>query len=367
MKKFILLFLIGFAVYAEPGMGRETYIRGIDMTVDSATMKNGLTMQNGLILNRLTGGSVASSIPATNRFKGRGLEFGISKRHSGLLRSNFRLQFATLFSDSQLEGLYGTSSATIGTGSSAISLATGSFGVYEYTSNRLQTANIGFSEDIYIFHDSNHKFTEGFSIRLGGELYGNEIKSKSPYNYGISSTTFNGTTTAGFYSDGLTIDRITHNELFANAIIGLGYEVDFDEKHKVSVGFEYLKSLESMGKYENKNDRLQTIPLSTLAIPISTKVKGDVKTEMEGNRVQVGYQYSFNENLSLGIQYATSHATHRVVESKVKEAGNPLSLLAGGSSLNVLPFILSGQESFGPYPESKDIRSQISLALHYRY
>ncbi|TGK87138.1 hypothetical protein EHQ24_05985 [Leptospira noumeaensis] len=369
MKKLILFILViaNIAIYAEVGKEKVIYLRGVDLTVDSATLKNGLTMQNSLIVNRLVGGTTSFSIPATNKFKGKGVEFGINARHSGLLGTDFGISFATLFADSIFSGDYSNSTARLGSGSSAVTIGSESFVASEFTSNRLQTANIKLAENIYIFHDSGNKFLEGLALRLGGEIYGNEVKSKSPYYFTNSSTTTNGTTAFSSGAGASSIEKLTYNEAYLNAILGLGYNLKIAEGHNISLGYEYLKSVANSGNYENKTSSLFVLT-PTIAFPFENKIKGKVDSELVGSRISIGYRFNISENVSFGLNYSHTEATHRVVDSKVKEAGNILTLLGGSSSsINFLPFILGSQPGFGPFPENKDIRRQIGFEVSYRF
>ncbi|MCW7470237.1 hypothetical protein [Leptospira kanakyensis] len=374
MKKLILFVLLitNIAIYAEVGKEKVIYLRGVDLTVDSATLKNGLTMQNSLIFNRLVGGTTSLSIPATNKFKGKGVEFGINARHSGLLGTDFGISFATLFSDSIFSADYSNSTARLGSGSSAMTIGSESFVASEFTSNRLQTANIKLAENIYIFHDSGNKFLEGLALRLGGEIYGNEVKSKSPYyftNSVTTSTSSSGSSTV--FSSGAgasSIEKLTYNEAYLNAILGLGYNLKIAEGHNISLGYEYLKSVANSGNYENKISSLLVLT-PTIAFPFENKIKGKVDSELVGSRISIGYRFNISENVSFGLNYSHTEATHRVVDSKVKEAGNILTLFNGGTSnsINFLPFILGSQPGFGPFPENKDIRRQIGFEVSYRF
>jgi len=368
MKKTICLFLtlLNSILYAVDTRESAAYIRGYELTVDSATLKNGLSMQNSLILNRLIGGTTNLTIPATNQFKGKGVEIGINKRHSGLLGTDFGISFATLFADSNYTGVYATSSLRSGSGSSAINLASESFTAYEFTSNRLQTANIKIAENIYLFHDSGQKFLEGLALRLGGEIYGNEIKATSPYNLYNSNITINGTRTQGSGFAVAPINETTYNEVYLNAILGLGYNLKIAEGHNLTIGYEYLKSVANSGDYKNKTKSLLALS-PTLAFPSETKMKGKVESEMEGNRINLGYRFLVSENVSFGINYSHTEATHRIVDSKVKEPGNFFTLLTSGSSFNPIPFLLGSQPGFGPFPENKDIRRQIGIEFALRY
>lgn len=364
MKKIILILLLtlNFSLIAETGKGKTFFIRGVDMSVNSATLKNGLSMQNSLIYNRLAGGTSYLSLPSTNRFNGSGIQVGSATRHNGLLETDFALSFGTLFADSNFNTEFTKSSLTLGTGSSAATLGSTTLLTSEYSSNRLQTANIRLVENVYIFNDSGHKFTEGFSFRFGAEIYGNEVKLKSPYAFGTSDLQLGSTSSQVTGVNGSSIDRITYNEVFLNGVIGVGYVLPIAEGHKISFGYEHLKSLENTGKYKNEAQGL--VSFGPTALPITTKIKGDVDTVMVGNRYILGYNFEVSENLSLGINYAETFATHRVVDSKVKEQGNPISLLTGGSPTG---FLLSGLNAFGPFPENKDVRKQIGFELVYKY
>lgn len=368
MKKLIcLIFIILNSVLVAADTNESTaYIRGYDLTVDSATLKNGLAIQNSLILNRLIGGTTNFTIPATNQFKGKGIEIGINKRHSGLLGTDFGISFATLFADSNYTGVYANSSLRVGSGSSAINLSSDSFTASEFTSNRLQTANIKLAENIYFFHDSGQKFLEGLALRVGGEIYGNEIKATSPYNIYNSNSNINGTIIQGSGFAVSPINETTYNEAYLNAILGIGYNLKIAEGHNLTIGYEYLKSVANSGNYKSKTKSLLVLS-PTLAFPSETKMKGKVESEMEGNRINLGYRFMISENVSFGINYSHTEATHRVVDSKVKEPGNFFTLLTSGSSFNPIPFLLGSQPGFGPFPENKDIRRQIGIEFALRY
>lgn len=100
---------------------------------------------------------------------------------------------------------------------------------------------------------------------------------------------------------------------------------------------------------------------------MTTKLTGDVKTELVGNRLSFGYTYQATESVSIRFTYQTTHSTHKVVDSKVKEPGNFFTLLSGSGSAGILPFLLGGQPGFGPFPENKDVRSQVGLEVAYHY
>ncbi|PJZ46105.1 hypothetical protein [Leptospira brenneri] len=369
MKKIILFFLIlaNSVLFAEEKKEAAAYLRGVDLTVDSATLKNGLTIQNSLIFNRLIGGTTSFGVPATNKFRGKGIEFGTNTRHSGLLGTDFSVSFATLFADSNYSGDYNSSTMRIGSGSSAMNFASESFIASEFTSNRLQTANIKVAENIYLLHDSSNKFLQGLALRVGGEIYGNEVKSTSPYYFSNSASTSGGTTlfSSGFGAS--SIEKLTYNEAYLNAILGLGYNLKIAEGHNISLGYEYLKSVANSGNYENKISSLLVLT-PTIAFPFENKIKGKVDSELVGNRFTIGYRFNITEDVSFGINYAHTEATHRVVDSKVKEPGNILTLLSSGSgSINPIPFILGSQPGFGPFPENKDIRRQIGIEIVFKF
>ncbi len=370
MKNIILFILIiaNFAIFAEDKKGSTVYVKGVDLTVDSATLKNGLAIPNSLIINNLIGGTTNYIIPATNTFKGKGIELGTHTRHSGLLATDFALSFATLFADSNYTAQYSSSSARIGTGSSAIVTSTERFFANEFTSNRLQTANIKVAENIYLFHDSGNRFIEGLAIRLGGEIYGNEVKTKSPYSFGASSVTLNGTTIQASGIDASSVSQLTYNEAYLNAVAGIGYNLKIAEGHSISLGYEYLKSVANSGNYKNRTQSL-IIFTPTIVFPSDTKTKGKIESELEGNRISVGYRFDVTENISLGLSYSHSEATHKVVDSKVKGTPNFASLLTSGTSgaQAFLPLIVSYQPGFGPFPENKDIRRQIGFEVAFKF
>ncbi|XDD55336.1 hypothetical protein AB3N62_05870 [Leptospira sp. WS4.C2] len=370
MKKLILGILV-FAnsmLFSQTNREKVFYLKGTDLTVDSATLKNGLLMQNSLVLNRYIGGTTYFALPATNKFKGKGIELGFNSRHNGLLQTDFGISFATLFADSNFLSEYSNASIRLGSGSTASTLNSESLISSEYTSNRLQTANIKLVENIYAFHDSGNKFLEGIAFKIGAEIYGNEVKMTSPYNFSNSVTT-SGTTSV--FSSGVSanvIDKIKYNEAYFNAVLGLGYTFKIAEGHNLVVGYEYLKSAANGGNYENKTRSLLVLS-PTIAFPSETKIKGKVDSELVGNRISLGYLFSVSENVSFGISYSHTEATHRVVDSKVKESGNILSLITGASSgsFNAIPFLLGSQPGFGPFPESKDIRRQIGIEVVYKF
>ncbi|TGM00174.1 hypothetical protein [Leptospira jelokensis] len=368
MKKTLVLLIICVhsILHAEEAVGKRVYIKGTDITVDSATLKNGLAMQNSLVLNRYIGGTTYLAIPATNRFKGKGIEIGLNSRHSGLLQTDFGISFATLFADSNYLAEYTSSTLRLTSGTTTTAVNLESLVSSEYTSNRLQTANIKLVENIFLFHDSSNNFLQGLALRLGGEIYGNEVKVTSPYylTSAVSSGAFS-LTGSGFSAN--TIDKIKYNEAYLNAVLGFGYTYKIAEGHNISFGYEYLKSVENGGNYENKTRSLFVLT-PTLSLPSENKIKGKVNSELIGNRISIGYVFSVSENVSLGLSYSQTEATHRVVDSKVKEPGNILTILTGSSSgFNPLPFLLGSQPGFGPFPESKDFRKQIGFEVIYKF
>ncbi|TGN11894.1 hypothetical protein [Leptospira ilyithenensis] len=373
MKKIFTLLVVGLT-FASGLLSQENnkkfYVKVSQNTVDSATLKNALEMENSLFLNRYIGGTTSYRIPQTGTFKGTGGEFGFLFKHSGLLQTNLGFSFASLSSGNQKSIDYSKSSLSFGS-TSILSEITG---VSEYTSNRLQTARIELVENVQFLHDSQNQFLKGFGARAGFEIYANEVKSTSPYSYGNSSATLSsssGTSTAGgnFFSITST-EKLTYNEAFVNGVLGLAYTVSINDKHKIDLGADYLKSFANRGKYTSEIMSLFIIPSasgSESGFPITTKLTGDVKTELVGNRLSFGYTYQATESVSIRFTYQTTHTTHRVVDSKVKEPGNFLTLLSNSGSANMLPFLLGSQPGFGPFPENKDVRSQVGLEVAYHF
>ncbi|TGL90981.1 hypothetical protein EHQ68_06110 [Leptospira congkakensis] len=370
MKKIILLFVVlaNSVLFADDKKDSSVYFRGVNLTVDSATLKNGLTMPNALIFNNLVGGSTNFSIPATNLFKGQGIEMGTNMRHNGLLGTDIGISFATLFADSNFRTDYSSSSTRIGFGPTAMVSSNESIAMREYTSNRLQTANIKIAENIYLFHDSGNRFLEGLALRLGGEIYGNEVKTKTPYSFNSSNATLNGMNISTVGINGSSVSQLTYNEAYLNAVVGLGYNLKIAEGHNISFGYEYLKSVANSGNYVDKTRSLTALTTNIL-IPGNSKVKGKIDSELEGNRISVGYRFDVSENVSFGISYSHTEATHKVVDSKIKGAGNISTLFSEGLSgnINLIPLILGSQPGFGPFPENKDIRRQIGINIVYKF
>lgn len=318
-------------------------------------------------MNRYIGGTNNYTIPSTNKFKGKGIEIGLMSRHSGLLQTDFGISFATLFADSNIATEFTKSTLLVPSSTSSTPIIVDTMVSSEYTSNRLQTANIKLVENIFIFHDSSNQYLQGLALRLGGEIYGNEVKNTSSYNF----STTNSSGAIALSSSGIsgnTIDNIKYNEAYLNGLLGFGYSFKLAEGHKLTFGYEYFKSFENGGNYENKTKSLIVLT-PTIALPSENKIKGRVDSELIGNRVSIGYVFSVTENVSLGLSYSQLEATHRVVDSKVKEPGNIFSLLLSSSSgsINPVPFLLGSQPGFGPFPENKDFRRQIGFELIYKF
>ncbi|WP_411822197.1 hypothetical protein [Leptospira sp. 'Mane'] len=372
MKKTFFLLVVGLtfinSISAQDEKPTKMYFRISQNTVDSATMKNALSIGNGLIFNRYVGGTTAHSLPLTTNYTGKGAEFGVFVKHGGLLQTSAGLSFATLFSGTQQSLDYSKSSITLGSGSSASTINTESASISEYTSNRLQTAKIDVIENIHFLHDSTNPFLKGIGLRAGFEFYGNEARSTSPYYYGTASATSGSTTLTQNFFSATSVEKIKYNEVFLNGVIGLKYTIPIGEKHKIDLGIDYLKSAANRGKYTSTTESLLSFPSSTgttvFPIPITTKLTGDVKTELVGNRFTIGYSYDATENISFRFSFQSLHSTHKVVDSKVKEPGNILTLFNSGS--NILPFLLGSQPGFGPFPTNKDVRTQFGVEVSYK-
>lgn len=366
MKKTIILFtfFVSLAISADSPKKKVFYLRGTDINVDSASQKNALAIQNSFFFNRYLGGTTNISFVAPQKFSGRGIEVGTMDRHSGLLGTEYGLSFATLFSNSSYTSEFIRSSFTFSTGNSSFNNSIDSYLTSEYTSNRLRTGSLRIVENIFIFHDSGHKFTENFALKLGGEMYGNDLKMKSPYNFGTSRIQSGSTVTDFSGLSYSSVDTITYNEMFLNAVVGFGYQIPVADGHKIVLGAEYYRSVSNSGNYKNKNESFLTLNPTT-GLPLITETKGSVRTQIEGNRFQLGYRFELTENLSFGLQYSASFASHRVTNSQIKEKANLLTILSSGQ--NPIAFALANLPGFGPLPENRDNRNQIAFEIVYQY
>ncbi|PJZ71533.1 hypothetical protein CH373_03345 [Leptospira perolatii] len=356
---YLLLALFATSLSAQDsflsGKKSSMSIRAIDLRIDSATAKNALSMGNGLFLNNRLSGVNDITFAPSMQFKGQGIEWETNIRHTRLFKSNYLLSYAALTSgEAPVPNTY---DSTITFGGSPI--VTHSDTAFIYSNNKLSTARISYSGDFYIFNQTKNPLLENLALRVGFESTGNFVKMISNRNIENGYDSFSGPTSG---IDFMTKKSIEYSESYGNALLGFNYSMTFLNKNKIDFGFEYFKSFASSAAYLEKT--LSIFSVGGLVLPSTGKIDGMVKTEASGARYAFGYSYLLGESAYIRFSYMMSQAVHTVTSADIKSPPG-VSLFLSGDTTTAL-FLLT-QSGLGPYPSSKDVRSQIGIEFGYKY
>ncbi|MGJ4789631.1 hypothetical protein [Leptospira koniambonensis] len=350
----LCIFLLSSSAYSkDTDQTTEGYtvskIRITNVSVDSATANNAMSLSNSRVINQMNTGSNEFVKPNISNFQGQGIEWETDIRHSNFIKTNYFMSYADLKSGSnKLNDIMTLNSqSTMGF---PVNITDLSFRTY--SGSKLATSRVAFLTDFFFFENSPNKYLENLAFRIGVEAYGNIFTTSSkPYPYvGVSS----GMPYSGI--DALNHEKIKFTETFGNAVIGLNYKFNLSPASSFDFGFEYFKSFANDSKYEN-----QYISVSIISIPIASKSSGLVKSELEGFRASLGYKYAINEISFFRISFAYQDSMQRVKEADVPSTGG-LSI-----SSDVSQLLFSFAPPMGPFPNSRDTRSQIGLEFGYKY
>ncbi|WP_238325531.1 hypothetical protein [Leptospira inadai] len=334
-------------------------IRMTDVQVNSATAKNALTMGNSFMINSAIGGVNAIAIPSISNFRGKGFEWDSSVRHTPLIRSNYLLSYANLTSGANSLTDIDKYSITLTNPTSTIKGQ--DLTIYDYSKSTLVTSRVSYGADFLIFHDSKNRFLENFALRAGFEVYENDVILSSKSNVFMSSGT-SGTITTVTNGVDFTPDKLTYRESYLNGLVGLNYSVSFLGRNKIDFGLEYFKNMQGAADFQEGSFVL--LRIGNTSIPISTLRQGTAKTEIVGNRFHIGYSFQVTDAVFLRLSYAGTEATHTVRSSNVTNKDGVLVAALTGNAGAILGNMLHG---YGPYPSSRDTRSQIGFEIGFKY
>ncbi|EPG75243.1 hypothetical protein LEP1GSC058_1916 [Leptospira fainei serovar Hurstbridge str. BUT 6] len=362
----IIIALVSFSatLYAEEEADQKKLtsigIRVTEVQVNSATAKNALNMQNSLMINSAIAGVNNIMIPSASNFRGKGLEWDSSVRHTPLIRSNYLLSYSTLTSGTTILTDIDKYSYSIGYPPTTIKGQ--DFTVFDYSKNRLYTTRVNYGADFLIFHDSKNPFLENLSLRAGLEAYENNVTLSSKSNAYISSGTSGAITTVKNGIDFTTPDKLIYRESYLNGTLGFNYSFTFLKINKIDFGVEYFKSIQSSADFKDKS--FVILSSGNTSIPLPSLQQGIVKTDIRGNRFHLGYSFQVTEALFLRLSYSGAEAMHTVRNSTAtNQSGLALALLSGNSAA----FLGSILHGLGPYPSSRDMRSQIGFEIGFKY
>ncbi len=308
-----------------------------------------MSLTNSRFINQLNSGTNEFVKPNISNFQGKGIEWETDIRHSNFIRTTYFLSHADLSSGGNKLNDLSTLSFQPLMGSQ-VNITDLSFRTY--SSNRLITSRVAFLTDFFFFEKSPNKYLENLAFRIGVEAYGNTFSTSSkPYPYvGVS----NGMPYSGI--DALNSEKIKFTETFGNAVIGFNYKLNVSPTSSFDFGFEYFKSFANDSKYENKFISVST----ALPIPISSKSDGLVKSELEGFRASLGYRYDINEITFLRISFAYQDSTQKVKKADIGSTN--LGFVSDSTQL-----LAAFASPMGPFPNSRDTRSQVGIEFGYKY
>ncbi|PJZ75893.1 hypothetical protein [Leptospira neocaledonica] len=334
---------------------RSTYFKVTADAVNSATTRNALLIENALFSNRFGQGKSVHFDPVANpTYRGAGIEWGMTIKHaSGFFRSNILVAASALSASqaqnnvsNQVGGFFAENSVTN----------------YYFSDNKLATARVGYYGDFLPFHNTNNSFLEKIGIRVGLEAYGNQIDLGSSLNNKSGSFSTFSPSKPGI--DFFTSEKIKYSESTLNAVIGLNYEIEFAKKHKINLGVEHFQSVYGNGNYENKTSGINSFG-GGMIIPTSTKIHGEVTNKINGNRLFLGYAYSFTETFSIRFTYGLTKAIHEVIDSQVKDKPNAAAIVLGTGDASSLLYSMANPMSANP--RSVDSRNQFGLAFEFKF
>ncbi|TGK03482.1 hypothetical protein EHO58_13745 [Leptospira selangorensis] len=355
----LCVFLLSSSVYSkDTDQTVEGYtlsrIRITNISVNSATANNAMSLINTRAINQVNSGSNEFVKPNIANFQGQGIEWETDIRHSNFIKTNYFLSHANLHSGSNNLNDLATLNFQPYMGS-PVSITDLSFRTY--SNNKLITSRVAFLTDFFFFENSSNKYLENLAFRIGVEAYGNTFSTSSkPYPYvGVS----NGAPYSGI--DAINQEKIKFAETFGNAVLGMNYKLNLSPVSSFDFGFEYFKSFGNDSKYENQYLSMSISSLGTY-LPIASKATGLVKSELEGFRTSLGYRYYINEISFFRVSFAYQDSTQKVKDADVPSSGN----LIISSDISQLLFTLASPP-MGPFPNSRDTRSQFGIEFGYKY
>lgn len=354
----LCIFLLSSSVYSkDTDQTIEGYvlsrIRITNASVNSATANNAMSLINIRAVNQVNSGSNEFVKPNISNFQGQGIEWETDIRHSNFIRTNYFLSHSNLYSGSNQLNDLATLNYQPPMGS-LVNILDLSFKTY--SNNKLITSRIAFLTDFFFFENSSNKYLENLAFRIGIETYGNTFSTTSkPYPYIGAS---NGAPYSGI--DAVNQEKIKLTETFGNAVIGFNYKLNLSQISSFDFGFEYFKSFGNDSKYENKYLSMSITSLGTY-FPFSSTASGIVKSELEGFRTSLGYKYYINEIAFFRVSFAYQDSMQ-----KVKEADVPASTGVFSSDVSQLLWTFASPP-LGPFPNSRDTRSQFGIEFGYKY
>ncbi|TGK42998.1 hypothetical protein EHQ12_03930 [Leptospira gomenensis] len=370
---------------------REGFFRIIQTEVRSGTIQNALLMSQSFLINQAYSNSLKLSDPKVGDMKGIGFELGRNGIPGGkYFKSNLLFSY-TGFKSNHIQNLqYESAAYEFVSGSPTNANYTSIAALdYYYQSNRLDTMRIGYSGDVLPFASGKNKFLSSLGIRIGADFYGNLAKLNSNSRLTVSGiNSLNSNTVFEFPRvDPFSHKTIQYTEAYLNAVLGLSYSLEVAEGVRIYFSAEYFQSVLSHGFYKDEEQNFisrETVygvaadPASPaqqpdFRIPITTYGKGTFDTMMKGYRLQMGYDIRLTETFGVNLSAGVWEATHTVVDSHVQTRAN-LSGIGRATILRITPdreevaaMYLTSLPALGPYPSSKDYRTQLGAAFVFKY
>ncbi|MDV6237393.1 hypothetical protein CH379_017300 [Leptospira ellisii] len=370
---------------------REGFFRITQTQVNSGTIQNALLMSQAFLINQAASNSSKLSDPKIGDMKGIGFELGRNGIPGGkYYKSNLLFSYAG-FKSNHIQNLqYESAAYEFVSGSPTNANYTSiSANDYYYQSNRLDTMRIGYSGDILPFATGANKFLSSLGIRVGADIYGNIAKLNSNSRLTVSGiNSLNANTIFEFPRvDPFSHKTIQYTEVYLNAVLGLSYSLEVADGVRIYFSAEYFQSVLDHGFYKDEEQNFitrETVygvatdpanPTSQpdIRIPITSYAKGTFDTMMKGYRVQMGYDIQLTEIFGINLSAGISEATHTVVDSNVHSRAN-LSGLGRATILRIAPdpeevaaMYLTSLSALGPYPSSRDYRTQLGIAFVFKY
>ncbi|MCX8000180.1 MAG: hypothetical protein N3A69_14700, partial [Leptospiraceae bacterium] len=243
--------------------------------------------------------------------------------------------------------------------------------------SQLATGRIGYTGILHFLSDQPNEYLKKIGVVIGGEIYGNQAVSSGNIalsdGYTIIFNPPRGSMPASSQFSSLSgasllQQEIKHTEGFFNLVLGLNYSIEFLKKHKLNFAYKIYDSLaELKGGFLNKSTVYTS--LGSGILPFSKEIKGDQRTEFNGNSIHLNYRYSVTDSFGIRLGFSQFTGTHKIKEGKIKEPANAFvifgALAAGGDFLT--PYIAGSRPAFGPYPSATDKRTQISIEFVYMF
>lgn len=376
MFKFFLVFLLPIVLSAQvtnSSEGSEIYFSLRSTKIDSATTKNALATQNGLFVNRFLQGSVTYSIPLTTQYSGLLFAWGWSKEHSPFYKGIFEMEGGMLNGGEQ-KVLATSTSSTFFLGNQIFS---DQQKVELLNKSQLGTGRISYTGILNFLSNQPNEYLKKLGFVIGGEIYGNQavhsgditlssgylLATIPPQGSNPGSSQFTSLNGASIYQQ-----EIKHTEGFFNIVLGLNYSLEFLKQHKLNLSYRIYDSIAEL-KAGFSHKTITYLFTGTGIFPYEREMKGNQRTELNGNSIHFSYRYSVTESFGIRLGFAQFNATHKIKESKVKEPANALAIF--GALLTgrdfITPYIAGSSPAFGPYPSATDKRTQISLEFIYMF